>query len=471
MSSEQGFKLDFSRPCKVYFAGIGGISMSGLAQILKNAGFDVCGSDRDKSEITEKLEKEGIKIFYGQKKENITPDIDCVVFSAAIHPDNPEYCKTMELGLPHLWRGELLGQMMKNYRTPIAVSGTHGKTTTTSMISEILLAAGVDPTINNGGVLKSIGGNTRVGAKDYFVVEACEYTNSFLQFFPRIGVIMNVEEDHLDFFKDLDDIRASFRRFAELLPSDGTLVICGEIENWHYFTQSLTCKVLTFSKTGTDSYGEKTDYSAKDIEFNAFGCAAFTAVTPYGERNVTLKVPGEHNVTNCLAALAVSDSLGIDPEKTLLGISGFTGADRRFEYKGEVKGFNIVDDYAHHPTEIEATMSVAKKIEHNRLFVVFQSHTYTRTKAFFDDFVKALSQADVVIMPDIYPARETDNLGISSADLCASLEKMGTRAIYIPEFEKIEKYLLENCTKGDLVITLGAGEAYKIGDALLAGKS
>ncbi len=469
MSSSNEFVIDFNKPGKIYFVGIGGISMSGLAEILAEAGFDVSGSDRERTAVTEKLENRGIKIFYGQKKENITPDIDCVVFTAAIRPDNPEYIATKELGLKSLVRAQLLGQMMKNYRIPIAVSGTHGKTTTTSMISEILLEAGTDPTINNGGILRSIGENSRVGSKDYFVAEACEYTNSFLQFFPKIGVIMNIEEDHLDFFKDLADIRSSFGKFAHLLPADGALVICGEIENYRELTEDLPCKVITFSKNGKDSYGDDTDYSVTDVNFDKFFCASFTVKSAGRERRISLKVPGEHNITDALAALAVSDFLGIDEQTSVDGLHNFTGAERRFEYKGEVNGFSVVDDYAHHPTEIRTTMKTALKIEHNRLFVVFQSHTYTRTKAFFDDFVDALLPADVVIMPDIYAAREKDNLGISSKDLCDALASKGTEAHYIPDFKKIEEYLLENCTKGDLVITLGAGEANKISDALVAG--
>ncbi len=469
MSSADEYVIDFNKPGKVYFVGIGGISMSGLAEILAEAGFTVLGSDREKTAVTEKLENRGIKIFYGQKKENITPDIDCVVFTAAIRKDNPEYIRTQELGLNSLVRAQLLGQMMKNYKVPIAVSGTHGKTTTTSMITEILLEAAMDPTINNGGILRSIGENSRVGGKEYFVAEACEYTNSFLQFAPKVGVIMNIEEDHLDFFKDLADIRSSFRKFAMLLPEDGALVICGDIENYHEITDGLCCKVITFCKNDKDCYGNPADYHAEDISFNKFYCASFNAVCKAGTRKTQLRVPGEHNVTNALAAMAVSDHLGIDAGQSVKGLGNFTGAERRFEYKGEVNGFTVVDDYAHHPTEIKTTMKTASKIEHNRLFVVFQSHTYTRTKAFFDDFVDALLPADVVIMPDIYAAREKDDLGISSGDLCDALVRKGTEAHYIPDFEKIEKYLLENCTKGDLVITLGAGEANKIADALVEG--
>ncbi len=281
---------------------------------------------------------------------------------------------------------------------------------------------------------------------------------------------MNVEEDHLDFFKDLADIRNSFRRFAHLLPENGLLVINGEIENYHEITDCLKCRFITFSKNGVDCYGNKTDYSAEDIKYNRLGCANFNVVTNGTKREMNLKVPGEHNVVDCLAAIAVSDALGIDEEKSKAGLENFRGADRRFEYKGEMNGFTIVDDYAHHPTEIKATMTSAARIEYNKLYVVFQPHTYTRTKTFFDEFVEALSGADEVIMPDIYAARETDTLGVSSKGLCDALNKIGTKAQYIPDFEKIAKYLLENCTKGDLVITMGAGEANKIGDMMLSGK-
>ena len=226
------YKIDFANPVSVYFAGIGGISMSGLAEILADAGFKVSGSDRAKSTLTESLEAKGIHVFYGQRAENITPDIDCVIFTSAIREDNPEYIATMKQNIPHLTRAELLGQLMRNYKTSVAVSGTHGKTTTTSMISEILLQADLDPTLSIGGIYKSIGGNIRVGGNDCFVTEACEYTNSFLSFLPTIGVILNIEEDHLDFFKDLADIRNSFREFAKLLPGDGTLIIKGDAQRW-----------------------------------------------------------------------------------------------------------------------------------------------------------------------------------------------------------------------------------------------
>lgn len=461
------YTLDFSKPVKVYFVGIGGISMSGLAVILKRAGFDVSGSDRDRSEVTENLEKEGIKVFYGQKKENITADIDVVVLTAAIHPDNPEYMETERLNIPHISRAELLGQLMRNYGTSIAISGTHGKTTTTSMISEILLAEDADPTISVGGMLPSIGGNIRVGGRDYFVTEACEYTNSFLSLFPDIALILNVEEDHLDFFKDLDDIRSSFRKFADLIPADGTLIINSHIENLSFFTDSLKCNVLTFGKKSGD--GAAPDYTAENITFDSQGNPSFDVVIRgRKELEVRLHVPGEHNILNALAAIAFADAAGIDRSVTAGALAGFEGTDRRFQKKGMIAGgITLIDDYAHHPTEIRATMKAALAMERKTLWVVFQPHTYTRTKAFFDDFADALSMADKVVLADIYAARETDTLGMSSHLLADAIKKRGTDSYYFPSFEEIEKFLLKNCQEGDVLITMGAGDVYKIGDSLI----
>jgi len=480
------YTLDFSKPVKVYFVGIGGISMSGLAVILKRAGFDVSGSDRDRSEVTENLEREGIKVFYGQKSENVTADIDVAILTAAIRPDNPEYKQIEALNIPKLTRAELLGQLMRNYGTSIAISGTHGKTTTTSMISEILLAEDADPTISVGGMLPSIGGNIRVGGRDYFVTEACEYTNSFLSLFPDIALILNVEEDHLDFFKDLDDIRASFRKFADLVPENGTLIINSHIENIRYFTEGLKCKVLTFGltengflssgassaeKTGTSEFAVKTapDYTAANITKDALGNPTFDVIVK-GEKAFTVKlsVPGDHNILNALAACAFADAAGIDRTVTAAALEKFEGTDRRFQKKGKIAGgVTLIDDYAHHPTEIRATMKAALSIEKKTLWVVFQPHTYTRTKAFFDDFADALSLADKVVLADIYAARETDTLGISSKLLAEAIAERGTESYYFPSFEEIEKFLLKNCQEGDVLITMGAGDVYKIGDSLL----
>lgn len=456
------YQIDFNHPAHIYFVGIGGISMSGLAEVLREAGFKVSGSDRQKSALTEALAAKGITIFYGQRESNITPDIDCAVFTSAIHPDNPEYIAVKESGIPSLTRAELLGQMMRNYRTPIAISGTHGKTTTTSMVSEIMLQAGLDPTLSIGGILKTIGGNIRVGHSGYFVTEACEYTNSFLSFFPRIGLILNIEEDHLDFFKDIEDIRLSFRRFAKLLPEDGALIINGGIPGLSEITEGLSCRVITF---GIDA---QNDYYPEEITYGDMGCPTFSLhATGNGDRVITLSVPGEHNVLNALAALALADLLGIAPSVSAAALKAFQGSERRFEYKGSIGGVTIIDDYAHHPTEITATLKAAQKYPHKTLWCVFQPHTYTRTKAFFEDFVKALSLADKVVLADIYAARETDTLGISSRTLMEELKKSGCECYYFPSFDEIENFLLQNCINGDLLITMGAGDVLKIGENLL----
>lgn len=456
------YKIDFHHPIHIYFVGIGGISMSGLAEILREKGFRVSGSDKQVSALTKSLEERGITVFYGQRSSNITPDIDCAVLTSAIHPDNPEYIALHEMNIPCLSRAELLGQMMKNYEMPIAVSGTHGKTTTTSMISEILLSENLDPTLSIGGIYKSIGGNIRVGRSGYFVTEACEYTNSFLSFFPKIGIILNIEEDHLDFFKDLADIRSSFHRFAALLPADGALIINRDILNLSEITNGLTCDVLTFG------LHENADYYASDISYDETGCPLFTAHFKSGTSTpVHLCVPGEHNILNALASLALADRLCLPIEACAKALGNFHGTDRRFEYKGKIGGVTIIDDYAHHPTEITATLKAALKYPHNTLWCVFQPHTYSRTKAFLKEFAQALSLADKVVLTDIYAARETDTLGISSRDLLRELQALNCDCYYFPSFDETENFLLQNCINGDLLITMGAGDVLKIGENLL----
>ncbi|MDE5717110.1 MAG: UDP-N-acetylmuramate--L-alanine ligase, partial [Lachnospiraceae bacterium] len=370
------YQIDFHKPIRIYFIGIGGISMSGLAEILLAEDFTVSGSDRAPSDLTRMLEERGIKVFYGQREENLTSDIDLVVYTAAIKNDNPELLAAKKLNIPTLTRAELLGQMMKNYETPIAVSGTHGKTTTTSMISQILLSADTDPTLSIGGIYRPIGGNIRVGASELFVTEACEYTNSFLSFFPKIGIILNIEEDHLDFFKDLADIRNSFRRFASLLPGDGALIINGSIDRYKELTEDLPCRVITYGLSSG------LDYTASRITYDESGFPSFCLSDGDGrERRFSLRVHGDHNILNALAAIALADLLGLSDEVISAGLLAFTGTDRRFEYKGQINGVNIIDDYAHHPTEIRATLNAAVQYPPTRLWCVFQPHTYTRTKA------------------------------------------------------------------------------------------
>ncbi len=456
------YQINFQHPIHIYFIGIGGISMSGLAEILLEEGFTVSGSDAKESTLTQLLISRGATVHYRQRTENITDDIDLVVYTSAIHPDNPEYIAMQAKNIPSLTRAQLLGQIMKNYKLPVAVSGTHGKTTTTSMISQILLAADTDPTLSIGGILKTIGGNIRIGHSDYFVTEACEYTNSFLSFFPKFGIILNVEEDHLDFFKDIEDIRNSFHRFAALIPDDGALIINGDIPQLSSITCDLSCKIITFGST------PGCDYKPAEITYNEKGCASFTVLchgTQIGP--FSLGVSGEHNVYNALAAIVLSDLFHIEHTVVRKALSEFHGTDRRFEYKGEVNGIVIIDDYAHHPTEITATLKAASNYPHKTLWCVFQPHTYTRTKAFMKDFARALSLADQVILADIYAARETDNLGISSQTLQEEIRALGKTCYYFPSFDEIEKFILKNCTPGDLLITMGAGDVINIGENLL----
>ncbi len=455
------YQIDFDKPIHVYFCGIGGISMSGLAEILLSRNFTVSGSDMKATALTDSLEEKGIQVYIGQHASNITDDIDLFVYTAAINKDNPEWVAMQEKKIPSLSRAELLGEIMKNFNLPIAISGTHGKTTTTSMVSEILLWDDDDPTLTIGGILKSIGGNIRIGHSDYFVAEACEYTNSFLNFFPKISVILNIEEDHLDFFKDINDIRASFRKFAELLPADGSLIINGDIENRGEITKGLPCKILTY---GLDS---KYDYYASDIKYDELGHPSYTLHCPEGEYEIKLSVPGIHNVANSMAAICVADVCGIEKGTSIAALRAFTGTDRRFELKGKIGGMTIIDDYAHHPTEINATLTAAKNYPHSRLIVAFQPHTYTRTQAFLKDFANVLSQADVVILSDIYAAREKNTIGISSRDLQEEILKLGTSCHYFPTFDEIENFILENCSSGDLLITMGAGDIVKVGESIL----
>ena len=436
--------------------------MSGLAEILLGEHFTVSGSDAKESPLTRALEEKGAKIFYGQRASNIEDGTELVVYTAAIHPDNPEFACAQSKGLPMLTRAELLGQIMRNYETSIAVSGTHGKTTTTSMISHILLAGECDPTISVGGILPSIGGNIRVGQSETFITEACEYTNSFLSFFPTISIILNIDADHLDFFKDIDDIRHSFRKFAQLLPADGALIINADTPKYEDVIRDLPCRVITY---GLEHDAE---YQAADITFDAFGHASFTLLRN-GEKGsrFSLKVPGIHNVSNALSAIALGQLLHLSDEVIAQGLSSFTGTDRRFQYKGEIGGVTIIDDYAHHPTEIEATLHAAANYPHKKLWCVFQPHTYTRTKALLPEFARALSLADHVVLADIYAAREQNTIGISSADLQKQIVEAGTPCEYFPTFDEIENFLLKSCTQGDLLITMGAGDVVNIGEQLL----
>lgn len=456
------YTIDFNTPIHVHFIGIGGISMSGLADILFSKGFRISGSDTKASPLTDALMAKGVLVNIGQKASNITDDIDLVVYTAAIHPDNEEFAEVVRRNIPMLTRAELLGEIMSNYKVSIGVAGTHGKTTTTSMLAEILIASDCDPTISVGGILPSIGGNLRLGDSENFLTEACEYTNSFLSFKPTIEIILNIGEDHMDFFKDINDIRNSFIRYVNLLTEDGLLVINSDIDNVEEIYAEACCTVIT---VGTS---ETSDYTATDISYNNQGCCTYTLVhkgSPMCE--VSLEVPGLHNVYNSLAAIAVARHMELPYEAILTGLKNFTGTNRRFQKKGTVNGITVIDDYAHHPDEINATLSTAEKYPHKKLTVVFQPHTYTRTKAFLADFAKSLSRADRVILADIYAARETDTLGISSADIMRLIREYGTECIHEPDFDKIPSLIMDLCSDGDLVITMGAGNIVEVGEALI----
>jgi len=456
------YTLNFNEPIHVHFMGIGGISMSGLAEILLDEGFTITGSDMNKSALTTQLEEKGVKVYYGQVASNISSDIDLIVYTAAIREDNEEWQAAKEANIPMLTRAQLLGQIMDNYKKSIAVAGTHGKTTTTSMISQVLLEANTDPTITVGGILSAIGGNLRVGDSEVFISEACEYTNSFLNFRPKYSIILNVEAEHLDFFKDLEDVRNSFKKFAANTRADGATIINGEIENYEELVATLPHKVISY---GFDS---RFDYYAENISFDDNACGIFT-VMHHGKEvmNVHLNVPGMHNVSNALATVALTELMELPQDAVLVGLRKFGGANRRFQYKGKLDGITIIDDYAHHPTEIQATLSAAANYAHDRLVLVFQPHTYSRTKAFLQEFADVLSQADILVLADIYAAREKNTLGISSKDLLALVKEKGTECYYFPSFEEIEKFLLKNCMNGDLLITMGAGNVVEIGESLL----
>ena len=428
------YTIDFQKPIHVHFIGIGGISMSGLAEILLNRHFTVTGSDMQSSDMTKHLEETGAKVVIGQKAENITDDIDLVVYTAAIHESNEEFAAAKNKGVPMMTRAALLGQIMANFAKSIAVAGTHGKTTTTSMLTHILLQADTDPTVSVGGMLDRIGGNIRVGHSDLFLTEACEYTNSFLEFYPLYSIILNVEEDHMDFFKDIEDIKNSFHKFASQTADDGLIIINGDMEHTDFILNGLAQKHVTFG------LNPENDYTATDIAFDKEGNASYNLVA-HGEPKgrIALNVKGCHNGMNSLAAIACTEAIGLPLDAIRKGLLSFGGTHRRFEYKGSLGDVTVIDDYAHHPTEIRATLSAAKDYPHDELWVIFQPHTYTRTKAFLPEFAKALEQADHIVLADIYAAREVDTGEVSSKDVMKLLQEDGQDVHYFPSFEEIKE--------------------------------
>ncbi|MCI8308069.1 MAG: UDP-N-acetylmuramate--L-alanine ligase [Lachnospiraceae bacterium] len=457
------FQINYDSPANLYFIGIGGISMSAFAELLCSKGFHIKGSDSHESAITRHLESLGIDVFYGQKADNIPGDTDLVVYTAAISEDNPEYAEAVRRGLPMMVRAEMIGQIMKNYDNTIAVSGTHGKTTATSILTYIYMAAELDPTVSVGCILDILNGNLRIGHSQNWIMEACEYTNSFFHFNPSTAIILNVEEDHLDFFKDINDIRNSFHLFAKKIPDDGLLVIDRDIEQYETITDGLTCSILTYSITDSSA-----DFYADNINFNENGFGMFDLYIngKYAE-HFELSVVGKHNISNSLAAICVAYAQKVDINAIKTGLLSFRGADRRFQKKGVINGITVIDDYAHHPSEINATLDAAKNYPHNRIVCVFQPHTYTRTKNFLKDFARSLSKADMVIVTDIYAAREKDTGEISSKDLYNELKKRNAEVYYISSFDDIKNFILENCINGDMLITMGAGDIVSVGESLL----
>lgn len=441
----------------VHMIGIGGISMSALAHMLMDFGYRISGSDAKATKLTDDLAAAGAVIHIGQCAENIKqPDLVC--YTAAISEDNPELVKARSLDVPVIERAELLGALMKLYEYPIAIAGTHGKTTTTSMMSLILLAANADPTILVGGELSQIGGNFRLGGKKYLPFEACEYVESFLHFHPFLSIITNVEEDHLDYFKDINHIISSFRKFASLTSSHGCIIVCSDDKN--------ICEVVQNIQKNVVSYGLKdpnADYTAKDIRINHKGCAAFTVYKkgmPLVE--IQLSVAGEHNILNALAVTAAAEFLELPMEAVQQGLLEFGGTKRRFEKVGVYNGCDIMDDYAHHPTEIRATLTAAKSMGYQRIWTVFQPHTYSRTKHLLKEFSEVLPLSDKVMIADVYPAREVYDGTIHACDLAAKIPG----SVYMSDMYAIARYLKANLEPGDLLITMGAGDVNKIAYAL-----
>ena len=455
-------KINLSDIKKAHFIGIGGISMSGLAQILHAGGVCVTGSDISSTPLITHMENIGIKIYIGHNSQNVPSDCQLVVYTVALADDNPELLAAKAHNITIIDRAELLGLIMGGYKHTIGVSGTHGKTTTSSLISELLLKANYDPTLQVGGILSSINSNFRIGKSDYFVAEADEYFDSFSKFYPHIGVILNIDNDHTDYFKSEDQIRNSFRKFMSNIAPDGFLIACNSIQNLDELVKNLECNVIT--------YGEGGDYSARDIKYSTDGKSDFDIYYKNDfVTNISLNLAGGHNVENALAAFAAGRVLGISPEVMGDCFAHFSGAKRRFEKKGIWRGVRIIDDYAHHPTEIIATLSAAKKCEHEKIYTVFQPHTFSRTKAFLDGFAEALSASDVTVLLDIYSARESHNSLIHSKDLALKMAQLGAVCHYFDSFNAAKDFLKANCAEGDMLITMGAGDVFKLGEQLLGG--
>lgn len=447
---------------RIYMIGIGGIGVSAIAEILLNADYIVSGSDLRESFNTKKLESLGASIYYKQDGHHINEAIDLVVYSSAIALDNPEFKKASSLNLPMMSRAEILGMIMSSYKESIAVSGVHGKTTTTTMLSLMLDNASLDPTIMIGGNVKAFNGNAKVTEGDILITEACEYKDNFLHFKPTTSIVLNIDEDHLDYFDGLEQIVDSFTKFIKLLPEKGQAVINADDFNTKKILPHVEAKPITFGIT------QDATYMAKNITFSENGRSKFDV---YKEGDLlfkcSLNIPGTHNIYNSLAAIATADSIGVPSEVIIRTLKTFEGADRRFQHKGSYKDATIIDDYAHHPTEIKATLSASRKLAHNRIICIFQPHTYTRTEELLIDFSTSFKNADLTIITDIYAAREVDKGTIHAKDLANLVQKEGQAVKYFETFEEIITFLEQYTQKDDIIFTMGAGNIYTIGEMLV----
>lgn len=447
----------------IHCIGIGGVGVSAIAEILLSRGYNVSGSDMKQSDLTDRLAEDGVKIYIGHRAENVE-DADLIVYSAAIAEENPEVIRAREKNIPLASRAEVLGVLMDDFKNSIAISGTHGKTTTTSMVSLILENAKLEPTILVGGNLAEIGGNVKVGSGEYFVTEACEYRDSFLELRPRIEVILNIDSDHLDYFEDIHHIVRSFDQFAKAVPEDGKVIA--------YDANPFVNQVIKdIPGAITYGYNENCTYHIADVVFDENGMPDFE-VYYQGEflGRVKLSMPGEHNILNAVGAFACCHQLGVEPQIIIDTLDKFKGTQRRFDIQGTTPdGVKIVDDYAHHPTEIKATLSAARNIPHNKLWCLFQPHTYTRTLALFNEFAESFEEADVLVLAKIYAAREKDIYKVSAKGLAEEIMKLHPEkeVYYMDTLEEIADYVKENAVNGDLVITMGAGDIYKVGEMIL----
>ena len=450
-------KTFFKPGTRVHLAGIGGVSMCPLAEVLTGMGLQVQGSDMSESDTVRQLRAQGIPVAVGHSAENLK-DCALVIRTAAIHDDNPEIAGAIARGIPVYERAQAWGAIMQHYQNAVCISGTHGKTTTTSMATHIFMAAQADPTVMIGGTLPLLHSGYRVGRGDTIILESCEYCNSFLNFFPTVAVILNVEADHLDFFKDLADIEHSFHAFADLVPQRGYIISNADDPGAREAVKGLSHPVFTFGIADPDA-----DCTAHNVAFHD-GCPTFDVVIR-GETyaHVELHIAGRHNILNSLAAASAAYVLGIPGSAVEEGLATFHGAGRRFERKGTFHGADVFDDYAHHPAELHALLTTAQSMGYERVICAFQPHTYTRTKALFDDFVRELQLPDVTILAEIYAAREKNDIGISSQDLAAKIPG----AVYCSTLDQVADQLAKLARPGDLILTVGAGDIFRAGEKLL----